>query len=144
MNPKTQPDARLEIFFDGLCPLCSREIDHYRKQAGSENLLFTDITLPEFDASDRGLDPIEVHHVMHVKTTQGEIKTGIDAFISIWEILPRYRWLARLGKAPPMHFCLQSGYLIFAQIRPYLPRKTRECAQSPYCVVEADIQELNK
>lgn len=128
----------LKIYYDGLCPLCSREIDHYRKQSGSEMLLFVDITGQDFNPGKEGLDPLLVHRVMHVKTSDGELKTGVDAFIAIWEILPRYQWMARLAKRSLVHAILQGGYAIFAQVRPFLPRKSRDCKQSPYCEVKGD------
>ncbi len=128
----------LRVYYDGLCPLCSREIKHYRKQSVGEKIQFIDITLPDFKAKNEGLDPSFVHRVMHVKTARGEIKTGVDAFIAIWEILPRYQWLARLSKRPVVHFILGQGYIIFAHLRPFLPRKSRDCAQSPYCEEKFD------
>jgi predicted DCC family thiol-disulfide oxidoreductase YuxK len=126
-------NANISIFFDGLCPLCSREIDHYRKQSGSENLNFVDITNSAFSAESEGLDPHEVHKVMHIKRANGEVQTGVDAFIAIWDMLPRYKWLSRNAKQPIVRPFLDIGYHAFALIRPYLPRKTRDCESSPYC-----------
>lgn len=125
---------KLSIYFDGLCPLCSREIDHYRKQRGSDLLRFVDITLPEFDAAAEGVDPVAVHKVMHVRTAAGELKTGVDSFIAIWESLPAYRVVARVAKWAPASFLLNVGYQGFARVRPLLPRRKRQdCAASPYC-----------
>ena len=123
----------ISIYYDGLCPLCSREIDHYRKQKGSENLLFIDITSPNFDPIKEGLDPLRVHQVMHVRTSDGQIKTGVDAFIVIWKNLPKYHWLSRWAQKSLVRPILNMGYLAFAFVRPYLPRKSRECEKSPYC-----------
>lgn len=39
----------LSVYFDGLCPLCSREIGHYRKAVGNENISFVDITHVDFN-----------------------------------------------------------------------------------------------
>lgn len=127
-------EAPLVIFFDGLCPLCSREIEHYRHQAGSEMLKFVDITEADFDAKKEGLDPLQVHKLMHVRTPEGHLKTGVDSFIAIWQRLPKYNWLADFAKKTWVRPFLDLGYHSFAAIRPYLPRKTRDnCEQSPYC-----------
>jgi predicted DCC family thiol-disulfide oxidoreductase YuxK len=124
----------LTVYFDGLCVLCSREIDHYRKQQGSELIRFVDITHPSFDSSNEGLDPVRVHKVMHVKTGDGQLRTEVDAFISIWEVLPRYHFAARMARLAWLRPVLDAGYHGFARIRPWLPRRDRRgCEQSPYC-----------
>jgi predicted DCC family thiol-disulfide oxidoreductase YuxK len=133
------PETKVTVYYDGLCPLCSREIDHYRKQNGCENLIFMDITSPSFKAESEGLDPFAIHRVMHIKTGAGELRTGVDAFIAIWDVLPNYHWLANLAKRPTLRPIMDIGYQGFAWIRPYLPRRRREaalCEESPFCEVK--------
>lgn len=125
--------SRISVYYDGLCPLCSKEIAHYRKQKGQEYFYFIDITAPEFQAQAEGLDPFLIHKVMHVKTAEGEIKTGLDAFITIWDNLPKYFWMGRISKIAFVKPLLRVGYYLFAKLRPYLPRKSRDCENSPYC-----------
>lgn len=125
--------SRISVYYDGLCPLCSREIAHYRTQKGQENFYFIDITAPEFKAEEEGLDPYQIHKVMHVRNSEGHIKTGLDAFITIWENLPQYFWLGELAKKSYLKPLLNLFYNIFAKFRPYLPRNSRACMTSPYC-----------
>ena len=125
--------SRISVYYDGLCPLCSREIAHYRTLKGQEYFYFIDITAPEFKAEKEGLDPFQIHKVMHIRTSEGDIKTGLDAFITIWQNLPKYYWLARLASKSYLKPLLNLGYNIFAKLRPYLPRNTRDCLTSPYC-----------
>ena len=106
--------SRISVYYDGLCPLCSREIAHYRTQKGQENLYFIDITAPEFKAEVEGLDPYQIHKVMHVRNSEGHIKTGLDAFITIWENLPQYFWLGELAKKSRIIFRLLSKLAICA------------------------------
>ena len=122
-----------EIYYDGLCHLCSREIDHYRRSQGADQLRFIDITAPDFDAKALGLDPYLVHKFMHVRRADGQVVTGVEAFTSIWEVLPNYRWSARVAKLSVLQPFLRLGYRGFAELRPYLPRKKDACANSPYC-----------
>ena len=111
----------LTLFYDGLCPLCSREIAHYRSLAQGQPVLFIDITDPQFNAAEHGLDRQRLHEVLHVQLGTG-ILTGVDAFLALWQTLPGWRWLARLGRLPPAYWLLNLGYRGFAKIRPLLPR----------------------
>jgi predicted DCC family thiol-disulfide oxidoreductase YuxK len=128
----------LTVYFDGLCRLCSAEIEHYRHQAGADRIHFLDITGPDFDAAREGVDGKEVHQVMHVRRADGTLATRVDAFIEIWKCLPKFNWAARAATFAPVRAALELGYSGFARIRPYLPRKTRECADSPYCELKHD------
>ncbi len=126
---------QLTVYYDELCVLCAKEIHHYQKQTGSENINFVDITAKNFDAKNEGVDPFLVHKNMHAKKNDGEILTKINAFIAIWEILPKYHWLAKLSKKSAIKKLMDAGYYIFAEVRPYLPKKIRpeDCSDSPYC-----------
>ncbi len=121
------------IFYDGLCIVCSREIDHYRKQTGSDKFIFLDITEASFDAASHGVDPFKVHKVMHVKDNNGRLYTGAEAFRAIWKELPKYQFLYRWTDNALVKSLMAIGYAGFATIRPYLPRKKANCETSPYC-----------
>ncbi len=113
------------VYFDGLCPLCSREIDTYRRSKGSAQLEFVDITDPKFSAEAEGLDTRAVNKHLHVRRADGSLAIGVDAFAEIWHTLPNYRWLSRLIRIPPVKFFAAIGYRGFARVRPYLPRRQR-------------------
>ncbi len=123
----------MRLYYDGLCPLCSREIDHYKKCRGAERIEFVDITSGDFDAVKEQLDPKAIHRHMHAKTSDGSVVTGVNAFILVWEQLPAYRWLAKIIRWPPAHWVAEVGYRVFARVRPLLPRRKRDCESSPYC-----------
>ena len=120
--------SKVSVFYDGLCHLCSREIAHYRRAAGSDALEFVDITDPTFDAEKLNLDPERVNQEMHVRRRDGSLAVGVEAFIALWQQLPGYRWMARAASFPPMHLLLRLGYSIFARVRPWLPRKQQVCS----------------
>lgn len=119
----------LTIYFDGLCPLCAREIAHYRKRTADDPLVvYTDITAAEFDAAREGLDTTKIHRVMHVK--DGEtLHTGLDAFIAIWRRVRGFGWLARLANVPGVYQMMRVGYACFARLRPLLPRRKAACSE---------------
>lgn len=130
---ETQPKPLTTVYFDGLCLLCSGEIAHYRRQQGAENLRFVDITSLDFDPLLEGVDPYKVHSVMHVRRDDGTLALEVDAFIEIWNQLPRYHFLSKLAAKKWIRPVLNLGYSLFAAIRPYLPRRAHTCDASPYC-----------
>ncbi len=124
------------VYYDGLCLACSAEIGHYRKLPGSSAFEFVDITAPEFDAGSHGLNPRDVHNVMHVRDADGVLHRGVDAFRAIWKELPRYHFLFKLSDTAAVRPLLDLGYKAFSIARPYLPRrKAADCVASPYCEV---------
>jgi len=116
----------LILYYDGLCPLCSREIAHYRARVHNGEVAFLDITDPTFHASTHGIDPQRVHKVMHAKRGE-KVLTGLDAFIALWETVPGYAWLARLARLPVLYGVLILGYHVIALLRPLLPRRKVAC-----------------
>lgn len=135
----------LTVYYDQLCVLCSKEIDHYRKQKGSENIRFVDITSSNFDAALEGVDPFLVHKIMHARRADGSLATRVEAFVAIWEVLPKYRWAAKLARKKPIHAFLDLGYSVFAFARPYLPRRSKDdCSASPYCEIHQNHNTLKK
>ena len=122
-----------KIYYVGLCRLCSREIEHYRRQDGSEKFQFIDITAENFDGALEGLDPILVHKEMHVKRQVGSVRTGVDAFIEFWDYLLHYRWAAKAARLNLLKPLLHFSYTLFARIHPWLPKKKINCSSSSYC-----------
>ena len=134
-NTKSESKNKyVKVYYDGLCQLCSREINTYRNAKGAERIAFIDITDESFNPKIEGLDPKRIHQVMHVKDSSGKIMTGVDAFITIWRTLPNYNWLARIVDQSPIKNIAKIGYVGFAKVRPFLPRKKKlDCSESPYC-----------
>jgi len=118
----------LTIYYDGACPLCSREIEHYRSKDSAGRLRLVDIAAPGFDARAAGLDPVAVNKFLHVRLPDGALVTGLAAFTAIWDVLPGFGLLARAARLPLINPLLRGGYRAFAALRPYLPkRRAAEC-----------------
>ncbi|MEZ4871427.1 MAG: DUF393 domain-containing protein [Bdellovibrionales bacterium] len=119
-------NPELTIYYDGLCPLCSREIDHYRVKDTQGKIEYVDIADPQFDAQAVGLDPQKIHSVFHVKSKDGQVLTKVDAFVAIWDTLEIFSPLSRLAKNGVSRPLFDFGYSVFAKVRPWLPKK--DCA----------------
>lgn len=137
-NHRTSEDIKLKVYYDGLCRLCSYEINHYRKFPEASVIDFIDITSERFTAEAEGLDPAQAHKYLHVKTADGRIVTGVESFKEIWKIIPRYNSWVKYCDNKLLRPFMDFGYRIFAaHIRPYFQRRTNSCNDSPYCSTES-------
>jgi predicted DCC family thiol-disulfide oxidoreductase YuxK len=113
MNQSRQlgaPVPHLTVYFDGLCPLCRREIAHYRRldRAGALRLVDLHAAGPELEAI--GVRPRDALRRLHVLDRTGRLHTGVSAFAAIWSELPGYRWPARMVQALRLEPVLELGY----------------------------------
>ena len=113
---------RSKIFVDGNCIVCDFEISHYKRIA-PELFDIIDISDPKFDAASHGLTTEAVNKHMHVQTPSGEILKGVDAFAHIWSRIPRYHIANKLVHLPIANSLAKVGYALFAEVRPWLPKK---------------------
>lgn len=119
------PSNKLAIFYDSGCRVCAWEVEKYLAMDRDRRLETIDILSPEFRAGDFGLDPARVRKLFHVRTPDGRVIAGVDAFIEIWKTLGS-RWstrASRWAKIAPVHAALELGYRVFVEIRPFLPRR---------------------
>ncbi len=125
------------IYYDGLCQLCSREIALFRRRVTDGTLAYVDISEPEFDPARDALDPVQIHKHMHVRNEQtGQMLTGVEALLAMWECVPGFRWLARFTRIPGIRQLSTVGYAIFAWVRPKLPKRKRAPCDSGICGVK--------
>lgn len=117
---------KVKVFYDGACYLCTLEINTYRKKDKHQRIHFVDISRTEFNAAKEGLDPREVKRLFHVKDVDGEIVSGVDAFIIIWQNIDSFNFLARLARFKLIKIAMEAGYVIFVKVRPFLPKRKCE------------------
>ena len=93
-QPQPIDYSRPIVFFDGGCPLCSREIAHYRRLDKHRMLRWLDITGDGGQASRYGIEPVDLMRRFHVLDARGNWQTGAWGFAEMWGHLPYYRWLS--------------------------------------------------
>lgn len=88
-----------KVLYNDNCPVCSFEINHYAAYAERNGLAiqFDDLNGPERAAW--GLDADTAARRLYV-LKDGELTSGVDAFLVLWHDMPRYRWLARVVGTP--------------------------------------------
>ncbi|WP_299791180.1 DUF393 domain-containing protein [uncultured Marivita sp.] len=120
------------VLFNNQCPVCSFEINHYAAYAKDHDLpiQFDDLNGPERAAW--GIDEDTAARRLYV-LRDGELTSGIPAFLVLWREMPRYRWLARVVGLPGIRQVASVAYdhalapLIY---RWHLRRKARAASQS--------------
>lgn len=105
------------IFYDGQCPLCQREIQHYQRTQGAGELEFVDLTQAEDRLKPYAITLKSALLKLHAVDAQGVIKVGVDAFILIWRHLKGWRWLARFVNIPGIKQLAVLSYHWFAKWR---------------------------
>lgn len=130
MSPTAQP---LTLYFDGACPLCSREARFFNLKAAPGRVQFVDIAAADFDAKSHGLDPHAVHREIHGRMPDGRIVVGVDALAQMWQLVPSTQWLATLTRKPVSRQAMQAGYWIFARLRRYLPGRSGPSGPGAAC-----------
>lgn len=118
------PAATLEVFHDGGCPACRREMAHYRAQPGAEAIRFTDAANEQSRLAEVGLDARAAIATLHARDAEGVWHIGVPAFREIWLRLPRYApWARRFAWLIDSR-ALAWAYAVFCRLR--LPRRCRD------------------
>lgn len=136
-GPVSSP-APLTVYFDGACPVCSREIAAYRRQPGAEACEWVDASACAESALGPDLTRDAALARFHVRRADGSLVDGMRGFATLWQALPRTAWLGRVAAFGPMPACLDAGYRMFLSVR----RAWRPvAASSPWpAVVTADLR----
>lgn len=119
-------DKQLKIFYDGACFVCHTEIEIYRKHDTGKKLSFIDISLLNFDNQDMPVSKYHLNKYFHIQLPSGLYLNGVDAFMEIWKVLPKWRKLEKLTNNFIFKPMLKIGYFFFVYARPYLPKR-RKC-----------------
>jgi predicted DCC family thiol-disulfide oxidoreductase YuxK len=105
------------VLYDGNCPMCSREIAHYRRVGGADGIAWIDVADPATPMPIDGVDREAAMASFHVRSADGQWLTGADGFAELWSHLRGYRHLAgavrRLRLLPLMNL----AYRHFARWR---------------------------
>ena len=109
------------VYFDGSCPLCSAEINHYASRRGGDRLRFVDVSRDDA-VLGADLSADEAMGRFHVRLSDGRLLSGARAFVAIWNEMPGWRWAVRIARLPGMITVLEGSYRLFLPIRPALSR----------------------
>lgn len=125
------PVPRPIVLFDGACPLCRREIAHYRRLEGASAVDWVDIADEPDRVAALGVTVENAMARFHVRDTQGHWQTGAWGFVTLWDHLPGYRVAAGLLRRLRLISLVDRAYTVFAR------RRLRQRCESGACTTRA-------
>ena len=109
---------RLEVWFDGDCPLCRREIALMRRLDRRGAIVFTDVAN---GSGNCPLDRADLLARFHARE-EGRMLSGAAAFAAMWRATPLLRPLGLAARNARVLAVLEAVYVVFLRIRPALQR----------------------
>lgn len=105
-----------EVFFDGDCPLCIREINMLRWLDKKNKILFTDIADPKFDATSTGVSWQTLMDKIHGRLPDGTLIEGVEVFRRLYSAVG-FGWIVAITRWPGISHVLDWSYKVFAKNR---------------------------
>ena len=88
------------VYYNDRCPVCSREIAHYRRKAetrpDANGLRFVALSRDPQALAPHGLDAEAAKKRLYALDAGGQLYGGVEVFQVLWARVPGLEWLARL------------------------------------------------
>lgn len=123
----------VEVFYDGECPLCLREIrmlQYFDRKRGL--IAFTDIAAPGFYAGVYGKSTAEFMGSIQGRDAQGEWIEGVEVFRQLYDAVG-FGFLVRMTRLPGVRTLLDAGYRVFARNRLRLTGRSNAMCSTDRC-----------
>lgn len=118
MDSARPSQQRLTVWYDGACPLCTREIALMQRLDREGAITFENIADP---ATACPIDRPAALARFHAR--EGDrVLSGAAAFAAMWRAIPRLRWLGLIAQNPAVLHLLEMTYRGFLIVRPRLQR----------------------
>jgi len=112
------PVSRFEVFYDGDCPLCLREIrmlQHLDRKR--QRICFTNIADSGFDSlRETGLEHTRLMAEIHGRLPSGQLVTGVEVFRQLYGAVG-LGWLLQPTRWPLLRQLSDAAYELFAKHR---------------------------
>ena len=107
----------LTVYFDGDCPMCSREVSLYKKQKGAADISLIDVTKAPLDSLPSNVSREALLEKLHVSDKEGNFYIGGNAFLKLWENLTYFRVLSKILSLTPFSWLTNKAYDRFLVFR---------------------------
>lgn len=111
-----RPGEQVEVFFDGDCPLCKREIAWLRRRDRQHRIRFTDLAAPDFDPAATGRTLEVLMARIHGRLPDGSWIEGVEVFRRLYSAIG-FGPLVAVTRWPLVRQMLEMGYRLFARNR---------------------------
>ncbi len=133
MNSKDQeqckkPNLPLTVLYDSECPLCNREIEHYKRLDPTGLINWLRILDGNQYMAEHSITFNQAMRELHVVEGNSEVHRGVDAFLKIWSRLKRYQILEKIVSKKPVYASTCFLYENFARWR-----FKKRCSESSFC-----------
>ena len=109
-------DRRVEVYFDGQCPICRASRDWAARRDAEGRLVWIDATEPSC-AGRLPATAAELARAVLVRGRDGSLVSGYPAWVAVLAELPGWRGAGRLLGRPPLAWLGPSVYRLVAALR---------------------------
>jgi len=121
----------VEVFYDGECPLCMREIRMLMRKDRHSRIQFTNLAAPGFDAAAHGTTYEALMQRIRGRLPDGTWIEGVEVFRRLYAAIG-FRRLVAISRFPGLSHLLGLGYRVFAKNR---LRWTGRCLPDGACAL---------
>jgi predicted DCC family thiol-disulfide oxidoreductase YuxK len=121
----------VEVFYDGDCPLCTREIRMLQRRDSRGRIRFTDLAAPGFDPAAYGTDRATLMARIHGRLPDGTWIEGVEVFRRLYAAIG-LGWLVGVTRLPGIAQATELAYRLFARNR---LRLTGRCPADGSCAL---------
>ena len=111
----------IKVLFNDSCPICSKEINHYKSLENDINWI--DINDLEISTKLSGKGHKDLLRRLHV-VKDNEVYSGVKAFVIMWRNIPKYKWIGNLVALPGVYQICVIFYEVIALLLFYKNRDT--------------------
>jgi len=117
----------IEVFHDGKCPLCQREMQLLQRLDRAGAIRFIDISAEGFDPVPLGVSWQALMDRIHARLPDGTVIEGVEVFRRLYEAVGFQRLVA-LSRLPGIAQLLDAAYHLFAKNRLKLTGRCTDAA----------------
>jgi len=115
-TPAIKPKYEIEVFYDGDCPLCLREINMLRRLDKRSRIQFTNIAVEAFEPASVGKTMDQLMAEIHGRLPDGTLIDGVEVFRRLYSAVG-WTWLVAPTRLPVVRQGLDLAYQFFARYR---------------------------
>ncbi len=98
------------VLYDGLCPICLRQMAQFKRVCKDPAIHWFDITDQDDWLHQHNIQPIDAMLELHLVNQDRQVIKGLDAFIRLWSHTALFKPLAWLLQLPVIYPAVQRYY----------------------------------